>query len=188
MHNIEYYTFQENVKRDYVQKKLDARVRLETVQEGGHGIEPIRWLDKEPICKDYDSAQELIAKRDRKWYDQLAVRYYEPERGFNDKKLEELHRKTAVALTAYREKDCVWAKGLKAEFVGCKKCGSKIKREYINTNRCPVCHAELRPETTLNAVKAAETKWKKAQAAENSYRLDHSKKSVMWMVKIEYHT
>ena len=188
MHNIEYYTYSEDIKRDYVQKKLNARVMAETVQEGGHGLEPIRWLDREPICNDYEDAQALIEKRDRKWYDQLAVRYYEPERGFSNKTLEGLKKKTVAAFEAYRAKDFVWAKTLKAEYVGCKQCGSKIKRDYIRTNFCPVCRADLRPETTLKAVAAAETKWHKMQAAEADYINAHAKRYVKWLVKIEYHT
>ena len=188
MHNIEYFTYDENVKRDWVQKELDHYAAMEDWQEGCSGLgRPIRWLESVGICADYDEAEKCIQDHDRKWYDQLAVRYYEPARGFTNKKLEELRMKERAALDAYHAKDCVWAKGLKAKYIGCKKCGSRIKREYIRTNRCPVCNADLRPETTLNAVKAAELRWKKAQAAANTYLHDHAKKTVKWLVKIEYH-
>lgn len=189
MHNIEHYSYDENIKRDWVQQKLDAYVKAETYHEGGHGLDkPIRWLDSEPICPDYDTAITVIEKRDRGWYDQLAVRYYEPAPGFTSKKYTELREKTRAAYDAYLAKNSIWARGLKSEYVGCKKCGSKLKREYINTNKCPVCHAELRPESTLKSVEAAQARWKKAQAVENAYKNDHAKKKVMWLVKIEYHT
>lgn len=189
MHNIEYFTYEENIKRDWVQKELDHYVSCETYKEGGNGLgKNIRWLESVGICKDYDEAESCIRDHDRKWYDQLAVRYYEPARGFSDKKLEELRAKERAALDSYHEKDSVWAKGLKAEYIGCKKCGSRIRKQYIRTNHCPVCTSDLRPETTLKAVKAAENRWKKAQAVVNSYICDHAKKTVKWLVKIEYHT
>jgi hypothetical protein len=162
---------------------------MEDWQEGCSGLgHPIRWLESVGICASYDEAEKCIRDHDRKWYDQLAVRYYEPARGFSDKKSEELKAKVKATYDAYRAKDCIWAKGLKAEYVVCRNCGSRLKREYIKSNRCPVCSGDLRPDSTLEAVKAAEQRWKKAQAASNSYICDHAKKAVKWLVKIEYHT
>ena len=82
----------------------------------------------------------------------------------------------------------VWAKGLKAEFVGCRHCGSKMRRTLIKSNKCPVCYEDLRPESSIKALGNALHKYKKAQAARNSYECDHSEKEVKWLVKIEYHT
>lgn len=189
MHNVEYFTYDENIKRDWVQRELDHYVSCETYQEGGHGLgQNIRWLESLGVCENYDEAEQCIKDHDRKWYDQLAVRYYEPAKGFSDKKLEELKAKTSSLLDNYHAKDCVWANGLKSEYTRCKKCGSKIKREYIKTNRCPVCSADLRPETTLKAVQAAKERWEKAWKAVDEYINKHAKKTVKWLVKIEYHT
>lgn len=189
MHNIEYYEYDENIKRDWVQAKLDDYVAHEDWQEGCTGLgKPIRWLEHVGICADREEAESVIEDHDRKWYDQLAVRFYQPQRTFKDAKMQEYERKTIAAFDAYRAEDDVWAHGIKAEFVGCKKCGSKLKRLYIKTNRCPVCGTDLRPESTLKAVQSAKSRWIKAQAAENKYRSDHAKKTVRWLVKIEYHT
>lgn len=189
MHNIEYYSYDENIKRDWVQQKLDAYVKRETYQEGGHGLDkPIRWLDSEPVCEDEDAARELIGKRDKGWYDQLAVRYYQPE-PMQSKALNEMRQKIKEAYDEYARRDGeIWAEGMKAEFVGCKGCGSKLSRIHIKRNRCPVCGADLRPASWLKSVEAAKAKWQKAQAAEKKYIAAHSKKKIMWLVKIEYHT
>ena len=189
MHNIEYFTYDENIKRDWVQSELDHYAACEGYLEGCKGLSgKIRWLDTLDIFADYDSAQKAIEAQDKGWYDQLAVRYYEPKRGFTNKRLEELRKKEIDALDAYHQKDGVWAKTLKAEYIGCKTCGSKLKRKLIQTNRCPVCHNDLRPDSVLARVNAAEYRWKKAQATCNSYILDHAQKVVKWLVKIEYHT
>lgn len=189
MHNIEYYTYSENVNRDYVQKELDHHAAVEDWAEGCTGLgKNIRWMEKGGICSDYDSAQRFIEANDHGWYDQLAVRYYEADRGFENAKVKELKKKEADAWAAYREKDKPWAEGLKAEFVSCRNCGSKLKREYIHTNNCPLCRKDLRPESTLNTVKAALLKAKRAEALRNAYVCDHAKKRVKWLVKIEYHT
>ena len=75
MHNIEYYTYSENVNRDYVQKELDHHAAVEDWAEGCTGLgKNIRWIEKGGICTDYDSAQRFIETNDHGWYDQLAVR------------------------------------------------------------------------------------------------------------------
>lgn len=189
MHNIEYYSYAENVKRSAVEAELDEYVSAETYAEGGGGLtHPIRWLDGEFVCKDELAARELIEKRDKGWYDQLAARYYEAKPK-QTKALEELRQKIKDTCDEYRRRDGeIWAEGVKAEFVGCKACGSKLSRVHIRTNRCPVCRADLRTQSMLKSVEAARAKWIKAQDAEKQYAMAHSDKKVMWLVKIEYHT
>lgn len=189
MHNIEYYEYPENVNQKKVQMELDHHVAMEDYQEGCSGLNgDIRWLNRLGVAKDRDDAERLIKLNDRGWYDQLAVMFYHPIRTQANQRLKTLDERENNARQAYNAKNGVWAESLKAEFVGCRHCGSKLKRELIHTNICPVCRKDLRPDTTLAQVKAAELKWKKAQAEHNSYRIDHSKKEVRWLVKIEYHT
>lgn len=189
MHNVEYFTYDENIKRDWVQRELDHYVSCETHREGGHGLgQSIRWLENLPVQGDRGLAEKAIEQNDRGWYDQLAVKFLEPVLGFTDKKVEELRAKERTALDAYHAKDSVWAKGLKAEYVSCKTCGSKLRRQYIQTNYCPLCRKDLRPESTLKAVEAAKSRWHKAQEATKAYIDQHAKKNVKWLVKIEYHT
>lgn len=189
-HNIEYFEYDENVHRGWVQKDLDTYVAIADRQEGCSGLnQSIRWLECLPIFQDRDAAENAITNHDRGWYDQLAVRYYEPIRDNANKKVQELQQKVRDAYDAYLKKDRpIWAQGVKAEYVSCRKCGSKLKREYIKTNRCPVCGSDLRPDTTLKAVEGAKEKHKKAQKALDEYIKAHSKKKVKWLVKIEFHT
>lgn len=189
MHNVEFFTYKENIKRDWVQKELDHYAAVADYQEGCKSLGmAIRWLDSFPVYKDYEEAEKMIKQYDRGWYDCLAVRYYEPDMFFNNKKLEEFQSKYRAALDAYHAKDVVWTQGIKAEYVGCRNCGSKLKRELVHTNRCPLCHADLRPDSTLKAVKASKERADKAQKLCDEYINQNAKKHVMWLVKIEYHT
>lgn len=187
MHNIEYHSYPENIKRDYVQRELDHYVSEETRGEGGHGLgQNIRWLEN--ICADRDEAESFIRDHDRNWYDQLAVRYYvsTPKQC---KALDNLRAKIKAAYYEFYSRNSkIWAETVKAELVGCKTCGSRMSRVYLKTNRCPVCGNDLRPESMRKSVEAAKAKWKKAQDAEQEYVKKHGKKTVKWLVKIEYHT
>ena len=163
MHNIEYFTYDENVNREWVQKELDHYVACEDHVEGCTGLgRNIRWLDNTAVYGDYGLAEQGIKANDRGWYDCLAVKFMEPVKGFTTEKLEQLKAKARDAGDAYRKKNDVLANCLKAEYIGCKACGSKLKREYIHTNYCPLCRSDLRPMSTLKAVEAAKAKWDKA--------------------------
>lgn len=188
-HNIEYYTYEDNIKRDCVKQKLDHYVAQADWQEGCSGLpRPIRWLDTVFVYEDQEAAEKAIQSLDRGDYDQLAVRYYEYQK--NDSKARQaLCEKIKKAHDDYYNKlNPVWAAGLKAEFVSCRKCGSKLKREYIKRNTCPVCGADLRPESTLATIAKAKERWAGSMKALADYDKAHGKKKVMWLVKIEYHT
>lgn len=48
-------------------------------------------------------------------------------------------------------------------FIGCVKCGSKLSRVHLTSNKCPVCHEDLRSTTELNAIDALKKKAKTLQ-------------------------
>ena len=192
MHNIEYRVYPEKVDKAKVHKELDQYIHTQTIGEGGHGlISDIRYLNNAGIAKDRQEAEDIIKKRDMGWYDQLAVRFYSPnvKSLVNDKNLVALRAKQADAYKNYTDKNnVVYPMTRTSEFISCRSCKSSMNRLNIISNRCPVCGKDLRPETTLKSIEAAKAKWKKAEKAANDYELAHSKKEVMWLVKIEYHT
>ena len=44
----------------------------------------------------------------------------------------------------------------KSKFIGCHNCGSKVNKEYIKNDRCPICHSDLRSKTTKQTIKRYE--------------------------------
>lgn len=84
-------------------------------------------------------------------------------------------------------------KDAKAEYIGCRHCGSKIARKHLRNNNCPVCGADLRPESTLKAIASAYDSYNKANnrlqeeiKKENAKKRD--KAEIRWLVKVEYHS
>lgn len=188
MHNVEHYTFDENVNKKSVQDQMDQHAAYEDRFGGCSGLcRNIRWLEDAP-CANCDEALKKIERLDRGDYDQLAVKYYSSEK-LKTPKLAELEAKADEARKKYFELDKkVPAKDFAATLVGCKCCGSKIAREYIDSNRCPVCGRDMRSDTLLKQIQAAKTKAEMAQGIVRKYIDKHAKKSVKWLVKIEYHT
>lgn len=188
MHNIEYYTYKENVNRNVVQKDIDKYVSRQTYQEGGHGIDGIRW-NEYTVCKSYDDAEKWIKEHDKGWYDCLAVRYQEPVQPANDSKIKELEQNVSDTLKEYNSRSsALYPETLTSELTTCKHCGSKLARKFLRSNVCPVCKTDLRPEYIQKSIDSAKTKHIRATSKLEEYKLKHCKKETKWLVKIEYHT
>ena len=187
-HNIEHYTYKENVSKKKIQAELDNYVKHCTWQEGGSGTGGIRWIDH-VVCKNYEEAKEYIEKHDRGWYDCLAVRYYEYINAPDNVKLKELHDASQAAMNEWGKRDhALYPAALTSSLITCKRCGSKLSREWLHKNVCPVCGVDLRPEHIMKSIEAAKNKYLRAHEKEEEYRQKHLKKEPYWLVKIEYHT
>lgn len=194
-HIMENRIYSATTKKEQIMAELREYVEMKCFEEGG-SLNDIRFNDI--ILDDYNEAERWIKEHDRGDYDQLAVKF----RKYNDteakaassKRYRELQEKIKTASKRYRElADMPHFKGVKAQLLGCKKCGSKIAATHMqDRNYCPVCRADMRPETTLKAIASARIKMEKAmkefEVEEKKYhkRLK-DKAEIYWLIKIEYH-
>ena len=190
-HNIKYFEYKEDVNRKKVEASLDKFVAHEDREEGCCGLNsPIRWIENCGVLDSYDEALDYIKSHDKGWYDSLAVRY----RQFDGKKtasLKKAEEKACVAKKKYIDlTNRFHFADIKADFIGCRNCGSKISRKHLEDNRCPVCDSDMRPPSTLDTIERYQANLHKA----NALLLEEQKKNLakngkkMWLVKIEYHT
>lgn len=188
MHNIQYFIYPaKGLDKNSVQAKLSDYVSHQTWQEGGHGIERIRWINT--ICDDEQAAQEKIERLDNHDYDQLAVMYRETTKPTTKTFASLLSRRDALDKKLHEIENCVHYKGAKSKFVSCKKCGSKIATGYLRSNYCPVCREDLRPKSLLDSINAMHERRKKIDRKIREAMIKASKKAPLyWLVKIEYHT
>lgn len=188
--SLDVFSMKESKERIYAE--LDE-VAEQNSDDGSGLIKPIRWFDKD-IQNSYEEAEAFIEKHDSGWYDQLAVPFYQvrPE-DLTTKKTTDLNRRIVDLENLYREKNSKihYAK-VKSKTVSCKTCESKIAVAYLRSNACPVCRAELRPESVMKdlANKQAKLTELKKQLKDEEKRL--AAKSIknaklMWLVKTEFH-
>lgn len=195
-HNVKHYTYPENVDKKQAEASINEFVTHATWREHegfGNTLErPIRWIDQ--ILPDYDSAMRFIESHDKGWYDQLAVKYREGAPVKTSKKLDALRQKCIEAEKAYREAESkVVAKDFKAQLVTCKGCNSKLNKDYLKRNACPLCGTDMRSDTEKKRVARLKELWQKAQKSVEAEETAMRKKNqqppkVKWLVKIEYHT
>lgn len=193
MHNIEHYVFDENVDKRRAEAEINADVEQETYREGGGGLPSrIRWLDI--VCNSREEAERCIEANDNGWYDQLAVKYREIPLGNPTKKIEDLKAKLNETRNKYNElQRKVVFQEFKSEYVGCKKCGSRLSTKYLRSNNCPLCGNDMRSQTTLNTLARLKEKGValEKQLNEEIYKVkmkNVKKGTIKWLVKIEYHT
>ena len=192
MHHIMKLEYPYNMDKKKIQADCDKIAAEKCKGKGATGLYyPIRWLNI--ICDSFAEVYEKINELDKRNYDQLAVGY----RVYHDlkpsKKMEELSEKVKNSRENYLKKNKnIHYKGVKSEFIGCKNCGSRICSKYINYNNCPICKADLRPQSTLDNIKAAYDAYKKyeKQLKEEEKKLqakNKAKSELRWLVKIEFH-
>ena len=76
----------------------------------------------------------------------------------------------------------------KAAYIGCQKCGSKLKKELLRGERCPLCGTDLRSTTTLQRIEGYQAK---IRALEEEYQQEECKNkknaTIRWLVQYSYH-
>jgi ribosomal protein L37E len=138
--------------------------------------------------------KEFIEKNDKGWYDQLAVKFKRFDKPVSSKKLSDLKTRLSEERIKLRELETkVVFTEFKAQYISCKKCGSKLNKDYIKRNNCVVCGYDMRSDTTKSAIARLNAKVKSIEEAikEETRKLEQKKAKEAkeyWLVKIEYHT
>lgn len=189
MHQIHYETASENCDKRKVEASLDAI--CETESDWGAGLpSPIQW--KNLLFNSYDEARQYIEDHDSS-YAQMAVKYRSFPKLVKSKKYEDIKSRLSDFITKYNElNNAFHFRNHASAFIGCKKCGSKISRDYLRSNFCPICHCDLRPSSTLTRIQSLKDKVQELQnalkAEETKLQAKQIKSSeIRWLIKIEYH-
>lgn len=106
------------------------------------------------VARDRDEAEEKLSELyptyGRKY--NYGVRFKEfPE--LTSKKADDLKRRvreTEEKKVKYTKEHSI--KMLKAQYISCSKCGSKLNRELLNGETCPLCRNDLRSDTTKSTL------------------------------------
>ena len=185
MHNICYREYPESTPK---QKIVDEVLKIVSRSGDGYGTDRITFRDV--VCDNISAAQAYINDNDNAFYGGLAVKYYDFSNVKDNKKVDDLEKKIAET----REKKSAFAvahsvKSQKAAYIGCPKCGSKLSRERLRGNSCPLCSQELRAPSTLERLKSYDNRISEYEKQIAQERLKNKQKAkVMWLVKFEYHS
>jgi hypothetical protein len=185
MHNVCYREFSDSTPQREI---VDTVLNIVARSGDRYGTDRIKFFD--PICDNVSAAHEYIKEFDRDFYGGYAVRYYDFSKVKDPQKVEELEKKIRETLEKKKAfADAHSVKNQKAAFIGCPKCGSKLNRERMRGNDCPLCYSDLRSESTLNRLASYDKRIDEYNHKIDQERLKEKKKAkIMWLVKFEYHS
>lgn len=185
MHQVIFKSFPKRLSisdiNNYVEKYVNSH-------GDRYGTTRVNVLDY-AVCGNYEEAYDKINSARNGGYEGWAVKFYDYSNVTPTKRVNELMEKKAETernREAYINAHSV--RTLKANLIGCQKCGSKLRKDFLKANYCPVCHSDLRSETTLETIKRYNARienYEKMIAEEKKKQKKQAK--IMWLVKFEYH-
>jgi transcription initiation factor IIE alpha subunit len=152
------------------QGRISSQVRhnadLEEFPHMGKNIMPIKRIAGDKIFDSYEEAEEYCEKKRDRWarnYN-VTVAFYDTDVAKATKKMEDIEgriTKEQTKLKVYDETNNV--SKFKANLISCPQCSSKVNKQYIRKNFCPVCRSDMRSVTVKNTIKKYHDNIKKFQ-------------------------
>lgn len=186
-HCIQYIVADKNTPKPSILSDIREEVMHEDWAEGGSYHGRMTWHDNK-VYGDYDEAVDAIDAFDNGWYDDHAVLFRDCGKQENatirrlQKQIEDTRKKMEDYIAANH------IANRKSALIGCPHCASKLSREYLKGDYCPLCRTDLRSDTVLSRIQGYKDKiadWEKKIRAEKK-KLGE-KAPVKWLVKYEYH-
>lgn len=188
MHAIEYFTTDKKKEITKIAEEW-AYYNVDPYENESRSYHGNMKIHDDIICDSYEDAIEKIQQLDNGWYDDHAVRYRDtdslkPTKAMNQ--IEERKAKITIDKNEYMYNHSVQSR--KSEFIGCPKCKSKLAREHLKSERCPVCGAELRPEYVIERLKKYDSDY---ETLSKKYKELAKKRKescpIRWCFKAEVH-
>lgn len=189
-HCINYIVAEKNADKNEIIFAIEEEAEHANYGEGGYSgnLHMSSHWHSDTIYDSHDDAVEAISRLERGSYDDHAVLFRDTTNLENakTKKIREQIAQVRQKQSEYIAANHVSSR--KSAMIGCPHCGSKIARDYLRSDRCPVCGTDLRSETVLKRIDSYD-----AKIAELDKKLVDEKKKlaakapVKWLVKYEYH-
>jgi hypothetical protein len=147
---------------------------------------PLKFLEQIPIQASQEDADEklnaLYTKYGRE-YD-YAVRYYDT--GKESKKEQDLQRRITELESKYKKYVALHSiHTLKADYIGCPNCGSRLRKDLLKGESCPLCRYDLRSKTTKETLDNYISKMGELEKQLRAEKTKNHSKNVCWAVHAE---
>jgi hypothetical protein len=150
MHEGRIFTYDFNTSKKSIVSDCEDYARRNS--DGGGLAFDIKFEDR--LFDNYEKAREYLTKKsESSWYYCGAVQYLEYPKLSETKHYQDLKQRLDEWSKKLDDLDSnIHYANVKASFVSCPTCNSKINREYIKWNYCPICRNDMRPKTTLDTI------------------------------------
>ena len=185
-HEIKYIVCKENQSRQDIMDDIQSYAR----RHGDGYSSYVTWHEKVPPLDSYDEARAFIDKHYNGNYSDHAVRYYDYRNVPDSAKI----KKIQVQIQELRTAKSEWikshsVKAQKAQYIGCSKCGSKLSKNHLHGECCPLCGTDLRSGYILEKIEWYDNKINMCyDAIQEERKKQKNKAEIMWLVKFEFHS
>lgn len=182
MHNIVTLSYPISMPQSEIMSKVDEYVHS---HGSGWGTDCVRFLDG-PIQDSESDAQEVLRSNADNHYGGYAVRFYDcasvstKETNAIQKQIESIMEKKSTFIKTHS------IATLKAAFISCPNCASKLNKSKLNGQKCPLCYADLRSKSILEKIKGYDEKINALYL--KKINIAKSKAEVKWLVRFEYNS
>lgn len=141
--------------------------------------------------EDYDTAFRKAGEleRARGSYNDFAIPFFSEMKQEPTKQMLNLQKrieKLQVDKVEYEKKHSV--KTLSSKLITCKHCESKIAKDFLKRESCPVCGEDLRSQYILDRIKKYDEDYRKLIRELRDITKKPSKKGpIKWLLKVEVH-
>lgn len=186
MHNIIYNEYPEKYSENQIEKDV-----INTVHCSGDGYGTDRIAFKTfKVFENRQTARQYIESIDNDFYGGYAVKFYDFSNVKENKKMLDYRNKIEeiqAKRNEYIESHSI--KKQKASYIGCSSCGSKLNKDRLRGEKCPLCYHDLRAVSTLERIASYDKRIEEYRSKIEEERQKDKKKAVVkWLVKFEYHS
>lgn len=182
------YTFPEKTSESKIYSEIYESLERERGYYEPHH-QKLCLLKDVPVFRTKDEAKEYIRDNSNKYYRKVdvGVRYIDYSNVKPTKAMLDLKRRineTVQKKEKYEEEHSIAS--FKSKFIGCPTCQSKLNKTFLTGNKCPLCHSELRSETTLTTISNYLLKIKNLEKEYHCIEKEQYKKGkVYWLVSAQ---
>lgn len=184
-HCVDYTTYPATWSLDEIKRDI---IEIVYNSGDGYGTENIR-MPTNKIFNSYEDAKNYTYAADKGYYDGIAIKYRNISALADTNIISELRAKRLDIMSKknkYVEEHSV--KKHKASYISCQSCGSKLNKDKLKNERCPLCNTDLRSVSTLERIYAFDKQIDKYHMKIHQEQLKQKDKApVEWLVKYEYH-
>ena len=171
-----------------LQKIADDVIRYVQSHGDGYGTDRLRF-PTEQVFDNINEAHAYIDNHDKGWYDGIAVKFLDYTGVSATKKITEYEAK--IAELVHKKKEYIKAHSVhtqKAAYIGCAECGSKLNKDKLRGEHCPLCGKDLRADTTLERINSFDVRVSELNVKiADERKKQKAKATVKYLVKYEYH-
>lgn len=133
-----------NIAKDDICCIVRRNADLNEFPNMGNSLNQIKFINPDKIPCSLEEAEEIADKYKWRRNYNIAIPLIVESKKMKDirERIEEEQRKCEE----YGQKHSVLT--FKASYVSCPKCMSKLNKDYLKNDKCPVCHSDMRSDTT----------------------------------------